>query len=298
MLTLKKNLLRKSPKTKRHNSFDITCKTGVLFLSKRTHIMGILNRTPDSFSDGGAFLNDDRALWRIEEMIGDGADIIDIGGESTRPGAESVSLQEEIGRVVPLIRKARSNINIPISIDTRKAAVAEEALRAGASIVNDVTALRGDPRMRHVVAKYNSPVVLMHMKGKPETMQVYPKYDDVVEEVITYLEESIEIAKDAGIPEENIIVDPGIGFGKTTMHNLSIIKGLGRLKVLRRPILIGTSRKSFVGGVLKLDIEKRLMGTAASVVASILKGANIVRVHDTKEISQVARLTDAIWQAD
>jgi len=256
--------------------------------------MGILNRTPDSFSDGGNFLDEKKALRHIEQMVKDGADIVDIGGESTRPGAEQVSLKDELDRVIPVIRKAAANIDIPISIDTRKAEVAEAALEAGASIVNDITALQGDKEMRHVVAKHRVPVILMHMKGAPRTMQQSPVYEDLISEIISYLKYSIELAKDAGVPADSIIIDPGIGFGKTTEHNLSIIRNLGRLKSLGRPILIGTSRKSFIGGVLKLDVGRRLMGTAASVAISILNGANIIRVHDVKEMVEVARLADAV----
>ena len=256
--------------------------------------MGILNRTPDSFSDGGNFLDEKKALRHIEQMVKDGADIVDIGGESTRPGAGEVSLKDELDRVIPVIRKAAANIDIPISIDTRKAEVAEAALEAGASIVNDITALQGDRDMRYVVARHRAPVILMHMKGAPLTMQQSPVYEDLISEIISYLAHSIELAKEAGVPPEAIIVDPGIGFGKTTAHNLSIIRNLGRLKSLGRPILIGTSRKSFIGGVLNLGADRRLMGTAASVAISILNGANIIRVHDVKEMVEVARLTDAI----
>jgi len=260
--------------------------------------MGILNRTPDSFSDGGIFTDDDTAMRHIERMAKEGADIIDIGGESTRPGSKGVGLTEELKRVVPIIKKAQANMDVPISVDTRRSEVAEAALEAGASMVNDITALRHDAGMKHVVARHRAPVILMHMKGTPETMQARPEYDDVIAEVISYLAGSIEEAKAAGIPEEKIIVDPGIGFGKTAAHNLFIIKELKRFKVFDRPILIGTSRKSFIGGVLKSEVGDRLMGTAASVAAGILNGANMIRVHDVGEMVEVARLTDAIIKGE
>jgi dihydropteroate synthase len=272
---------------------DIVCGRHTLYLSKRTHIMGILNRTPDSFSDGGRFLDEDDALRRIEEMVEEGADIIDIGGESTRPGAIAVDIDEELRRVIPVIKKATSLVDAPISIDTQKSEVAEAALKAGASIVNDISALRGDERMRYVVSKYDVPVVLMHMKGSPRTMQDNPEYRDVISDIISFLYESVGIAKEAGISEDKLIVDPGIGFGKTTEHNLSILKNLDRFKELGRPLLIGVSRKSFIGGVLNLDTDDRLMGTAASVAISVIKGADIVRVHDVGKMREVVRLLDA-----
>ncbi len=293
MITLAKTLTQN-----RLNLPDITYKGGALHLSEKTYIMGILNRTPDSFSDGAEFMDEGRALRRIEEMAGDGADIIDIGGESTRPGSEEVSLGEEIKRVIPLIKKASHSINIPISVDTRKSEVAEAALEAGASIVNDITALRGDGRMRNVVGKYGAPVILMHMKGTPKTMQDDPQYDNLIEEIISYLHGSVEIAKDAGIAEEKIIIDPGIGFGKTAGQNLSIIKNLEKLKALKRPILIGTSRKSFIGTVLNLGVKDRLMGTVASVAVSIMNGASIVRVHDVRPVVEAVRILDAVLKAE
>jgi len=288
----------KNPAARNHNIQDIAYGKGVLRLSQRTHVMGILNRTPDSFSDGGNFLDEAKALRRIEQMVTDGADIIDIGGESTRPGAIEASLAEELERVIPVIRKAAARIAVPISVDTRKSEVADAAIEAGAAIVNDITALRGDPRMRYVIARHDVPVVLMHMKGTPRTMQANPEYTDLIAEIISYLEESIEIGRAAGIPAEKMIIDPGIGFGKTTEHNLSIIKNLKRFKALGKPMLIGTSRKSFIGNVLGLDVGRRLMGTAASVVAGILNGARIVRVHDVKQMAEVARLTDAIARSE
>lgn len=293
MLTVKR-IPEKNPAPGNRNIQDIAYRKGVLRLSQRTHVMGILNRTPDSFSDGGNFLDEAKALGRIEQMVADGADIIDIGGESTRPGAPGVSLAEELERVIPVIRKAAARIPVPISVDTRRSEVADAAIEAGAAMVNDITALRGDPRMRYVIARGGVPVVLMHMKGTPRTMQANPEYTDLIQEIISYLEESIEIGGAAGIPEEKMIIDPGIGFGKTTEHNLSIIKNLERFRALGKPILIGTSRKSFIGNVLGLGVDRRLMGTAASVAAGILNGARIVRVHDVKQMAEVVRLTNAI----
>lgn len=293
-------ILKPNPVKKRHNYLtpDITCKRHTLFLSKRPYVMGILNRTPDSFSDGGNFMDEEKALAHVEQMVKDGADIIDVGGESTRPGSEPVGLREEIRRVVPLIEKISSNIDVPISIDTRKSAVAEAAIDAGASIVNDISALRADRRMRFVIARYSVPVVLMHMKDEPGTMQLNPRYDNLMEEIISYLKESIKIAAEAGISEGKIIIDPGIGFGKTTEHSLSIIKNLYRLRELRRPILIGTSRKSFIGSVLNKNSDERLTGTLATVAVSILNGASIVRVHDVKPAVETVRIVDSVMRSN
>jgi dihydropteroate synthase len=293
MLALKEKLIRKSHS---HRPHDIVCGHHILRLSQRTQVMGILNRTPDSFSDGGRFVDEDKAVAHVEQMVRDGADSIDIGGESTRPGSLSVSVGEELDRVIPIIRRVAASIDVPISIDTQKSEVAEAALEAGASLVNDISALRGDDRMKHVVAKYGVPVVLMHMKGTPRMMQVNPEYENLTEELRLFFKETIEIAQHAGIAEDKMIIDPGIGFGKTTAHNLSIIKDLRSLTIFKRPILIGTSRKSFIGKVLGRDVQERLMGTAASVAISIINGATIIRVHDIKEMVEVARLADAIRQ--
>jgi len=294
MLTLS----RKNLEQKRPDPEDIICKRRTLCLSKKTYVMGVLNRTPDSFSDGGVFLDEDKAVRHAEEMVRDGADIIDIGGESTKPGSEPVSVKEELARVIPIIKRIAQDIDVPISIDTQKSEVAEAAIEAGASIINDVTALRGDERMKSIVAKYGTPIVLMHMKGTPKTMQIDPEYHTLISEIISYLKESIGIAKEAGIPEGKIIIDPGIGFGKTTGHNLSVIRNLNRFKTLGRPILVGVSRKSFIGKILNSEVNDRLMGTAASVAISILNGANIVRVHDVKPMVEIARIADAIRFAE
>jgi len=257
--------------------------------------MGILNVTPDSFSDGGRFFDPASAIHRGIQMAEDGADIIDIGGESTRPGAEPISIEEELRRTIPVIEALAKEIRIPISIDTCKAEVAKNALDAGAEIVNDISGLRYDPRMPEVVAAYKAPVVIMHMKGTPKDMQKAPVYEALIPEIMDYLREGIRIAMEAGIPEDKIIVDPGIGFGKGFEHNLEIIHNLCEFTLLEKPLLIGPSRKAFIGKILG-DVPPggRFEGTAAAVAISIFNGANIVRVHDVKEMAKVATVADAI----
>lgn len=256
--------------------------------------MGILNVTPDSFSDGGLFFDKDSAIKRGIEMAEEGAGIIDIGGESTRPGAACVSAKEQIARTAPVIKSLAKKIGIPISIDTWNADVAEAAIAAGASMVNDITGLRGDERMAAVAAKYKTGLCIMHIKGAPQTMQRAPRYKNLMKEIYGWLGDGINIARRSGVCEKRIIIDPGIGFGKTLRHNLGILKKLPALNKLGRPILIGTSRKSFISKALNLPIGGRLMGTAASVAIAIANGAHIIRVHDVREMLQVARLTDAI----
>ncbi|MBI4697451.1 MAG: dihydropteroate synthase [Nitrospirae bacterium] len=264
-------------------------------LPKRTFVMGILNITPDSFSDGGLFFDKTRALAHALQMQTDGADIIDIGGESTRPGAEKLSAREEIKRVVPVIEELAKKLKIPISIDTYKSEVAEAALSAGASIVNDISGLRFDRRMPKVVADHKVPVVIMHIKGSPQNMQINPVYDALIPEIMDYLREGIDIARDAGIDEDKIIIDPGIGFGKTVEHNLEIIRRLKEFTGFEKPILFGPSRKSFIGKMLGgLPADERLEGTAASIAIGIFNGANIIRVHDVKAMVRVARIADGI----
>jgi len=270
-----------------------------LILGRRTLLMGIVNLTPDSFSNDGLYrkgsVNIEKSISnRIDKMITDGADIIDIGGESTRPGAKTISSKEEINRTIPIIKKISKRITVPISIDTCKYEVAREALYAGASIVNDIMGLRGDSAMAKVVSEFKAPIILMHIKGRPRTMQKNPQYKLLIREIINELKNSIEKAIEFGIDREKIIIDPGIGFGKTTEHNLEIINKLGEFKTLGRPILVGVSRKSFIGNVLNLPVEERLMGTAASVALAIKNGAHIIRVHDVKQITQVVRMSDAI----
>ena len=256
--------------------------------------MGIVNVTPDSFSDGGRYLDADRAVARGEEMARDGADIIDIGGESTRPGAGSVSAREEMERVLPVIRGLRRNASIPISIDTAKAEVARAALEEGADLVNDISALRFDPAMASLVAAEKVPVVLMHMQGTPRTMQQNPAYEDVVAEVKGFLLGRVQFAIEAGVERERIIVDPGIGFGKNLDHNLALLRGLPALAALGRPVLVGASRKTFIGKLLDAGPEERLEGSLAAAVAAVLAGANMIRVHDVKEACRAVRVADAL----
>lgn len=268
-----------------------------LDLSKKTHIMGILNITPDSFSDGGIHFDKSAAVDHALRMIDDGADILDIGGESTRPGSDPVSLDEELRRTIPVIEALAENIAVPVSIDTYKSIVAIRALEAGASIVNDISGMRFDPEMPKVVSGFNVPVVIMHIKGTPKTMQVNPEYNALLPEITDYFKNSLSTAASFGIPEDRVILDPGIGFGKTFEHNLEIINNLDKLSVLGRPLLVGLSRKAFLGNILGgLPPLQRLEGTAASVAISIIKGAHIVRVHEVKEMVKVAKVADAIKQ--
>jgi dihydropteroate synthase len=265
--------------------------------SKRTYVMGILNVTPDSFSDGGKYFSVESAVTRALEMIEQGADIIDVGGESTRPkgmygDTQKISADEELSRVIPVIERIVKSTNAVISIDTTKSVVADKALHAGASVVNDISGLKFDERIAAVTSKHNATLVVMHIQGTPETMQQHPVYDDVVEEVKTGLRNSIEKAKSAGV--HNIIIDPGIGFGKNLEHNLKLLKYLKDFQELGHPILIGTSRKGFIGSLLNTTVDERIEGTAASVAVSIMNGANIIRVHDVKEMKRVAVITDAI----
>ena len=272
----------------------LNCHSRKLELGRRTLVMGILNVTPDSFSDGGLFIKPENAIDRARIMVAEGADIIDIGGESSRPGAHSVSAEAEMDRVLPVIDGLAKAVEVPISIDTYKASVAQKALDAGACIINDITALQGDPEMVSVAAEAGVPVILMHMKGIPKNMQRDPHYDSLISEIISFLETKIQLAIDAGISHGQIVIDPGIGFGKTVEHNLEIIRRLREFKVLNKPILIGTSRKSFIGKILNLPPDDRIEGTAATVAIAIANGADIVRVHNVKEMVKVARMTDAI----
>ena len=252
-------------------------------LRDRVLVMGILNITPDSFFDGGCWLAPEDALRRAEQMMTEGADILDIGGESTRPGATPVGPEEELRRVMPVLERLRNKLTCPISIDTRHARVAREALAVGTVIINDISALRADPDMMETCAAGDAFVVLMHMQGMPQTMQASPKYDDVVRDVHAFLSSRCRAAVSAGIPERRLIVDPGIGFGKTIEHNVDLIKRLHEFRDLNVPILVGTSRKSFLGTILDEPVEGRLEGTIAANAAAIIRGADIIRVHDVKE---------------
>lgn len=266
-------------------------------LGERTCIMGVLNITPDSFSDGGKYLDKEKAVQRAMEMARGGADIIDIGGESSRPGAVSISAAEEIERVIPVVEALIGKIEVPISVDTRKSEVAKEALSKGASFINDITALRADGDMAKVIADFDAGCILMHMKGDPGNMQDAPHYDDVIGEISAYLAESIKLAEDSGIDPGKIIIDPGIGFGKTLEHNLLILKNLERFKELDKPIMVGTSRKSFIGKLTGKEADERIFGTAASIAAAILNGADIVRVHDVPQMREVSTIADSVKRA-
>lgn len=273
-----------------------------LILGRKTLIMGILNVTPDSFSDGGKFFNFDDAVAQGEKMFREGADILDIGGESTRPFSDPVTVKEEMDRVIPVIKKLSSRVAIPISIDTTRSVVAEKALKAGAEIINDVSSFRIDPSMADLAAASGVPVILMHMLGTPKTMQANPEYDDLWGEIKKFLENAVNFALSKGIDRSKLIIDPGIGFGKTVAHNLLLIKHLDELKNLNLPILIGPSRKMFIRSILKdnhvkdirPDLPEVEVGTQAAVAAAILNGAHIVRVHNVANSLITVKITDAI----
>jgi dihydropteroate synthase len=257
-------------------------------------VMGIVNVTPDSFSDGGRFFAADDALEQALTLVREGASIVDIGGESTRPGSEMVSLDEELRRVLPVIEALAGSVGVPISVDTMKAEVARRALAAGAALLNDVSALRFDDEMVDVVAQSGSPVCLMHMQGMPKTMQDDPRYDDVVDEVLAFLEERMAFALARGVREEQIMVDPGIGFGKTVAHNLALLDGLDRFTTLGRPVLLGASRKRFLGAILGAEPAGRSVGTVATTVIGYLAGAHVFRVHDVKPNFEALRVALAV----
>jgi dihydropteroate synthase len=284
----------------RRRRFKLRLPSRTLLLGERTLVMGVLNVTPDSFSDGGLFLDTDAAVARALEVERAGADLLDIGGESTRPGSNGVSAEEELRRILPVLEKLRGKIQIPISVDTSKSEVAEAAAAAGAEILNDVTALRNDPRIAEVARRRKLPLILMHMRGEPRTMQKGPFAKDVIRDVLTGLRRAIALARLAGVAKTQIIIDPGIGFGKNYAQNLELLRRLPELSKPGYPLLVGTSRKSFIAHVLRAqslqasEAEERIWGTAATVAASILQGAHIVRVHDVAEMLQVARVTDAI----
>jgi dihydropteroate synthase len=266
-----------------------------LVLGERTLLMGVLNVTPDSFSDGGHFLDPDVATLHALEIERAGADILDVGGESTRPGSEGVSADEELRRVLPVLEKLRGRLKIPISIDTAKAEVAEAAANAGAEIVNDVTGLRNGPRIAEVARRCKLPLILMHMRGEPRTMQKGPFARDVMRDVQAGLRRAVAVARQAGVAKSQIVLDPGLGFGKSYEQNFELLARLAELSRLGFPLLIGASRKSFVGRALGgAEKTERIWGTAAAVATSILGGAHIVRVHDVAEMAQVARVADAV----
>ncbi len=278
------------------SDFSMNAGKFILELGKRVHVMGILNITSDSFSDGGKYFRQADALKHAYQMAEEGADIIDVGAESTRPGAKPVDLDEELKRVIPTINELSKNLKVPISIDTYKPEVAKEAIRAGAILINDIFGLRKQGMME-LAAGVDVPVVIMHMKGMPGNMQKNPVYKEIIGEIYGFFERQIEAALRKGIKKEKIILDPGIGFGKTKEHNLEILRRLSEFKSLGFPILIGVSRKSFIGLTLNIPVDERLEGTIASTVISIINGARIVRVHDVKENVRAIRMTEAILKS-
>lgn len=271
------------------------CRDVSLQLGTRTLIMGIINVTPDSFSDGGAYLDPKNAVELGKRLVAEGADILDIGGESTRPGAQPVTADDEMRRVLPVIEQLKAVTHIPISLDTRKSKVAQAGLDLGVEIINDVTGLRGDSQMKDVVAQARAGAIIMHMQGNPQTMQVSPTYQDLLGELEDFFTMQMQMANKAGITPAQVVVDPGIGFGKTLVHNLEILQNLARLRsTVQRPVLVGVSRKSFIGKILDLPVEERLEGTAAAVAVAVLHGADIVRVHDVKTMRRVVGVVDAL----
>jgi dihydropteroate synthase len=283
----------------RRKLFRINLPSRRLLLGQRTLVMGVLNVTPDSFSDGGNFLQPETAVEHAFAMERAGADLLDIGGESTRPASEETPASEELDRILPVLEALRGRLKIPISVDTRRAAVAELALRAGAEIINNVSGLKGDPRIAEVAAGHRVPLILMHMRGEPRTMQKGPFARNVMNEVAQGLRKSVTTARKAGVAKSQIILDPGIGFGKSFAQNYELLQKLPQLAEIGYPLLVGTSRKGFLGATLSRDgqpvpPDDRIWGTAATVAASILNGAHIVRVHDVDEMVQVTRAADCV----
>jgi dihydropteroate synthase len=282
-----------------YQSRVLSLKSGIAFdFSKKTYLMGVVNATPDSFSGDGLFNEPEKAVGEALRMTSCGADIIDIGGESTRPGSEPVSPEEEMRRVLPIIKGIRKSSSVPISIDTYKSQVARMALDEGADIINDISGLRFDPEMAGLAAQTGAPVILMHIKGTPRDMQKNPVYKALIPEIMDYLRGSIWKALDAGVAQEKIIIDPGIGFGKTFAHNLEILKNLSEFAALEKPILIGVSRKAFIGHILGgAPPSERLEGTLAALAIAVANGADIVRVHDVEEAAKAVKVADAIRRA-
>ena len=276
----------------------LRCGKQTFTLGKRTLLMGVLNVTPDSFSDGGLFFEKGRAVDRGLKMVEEGADMIDIGGESTRPASTPLSQEEELRRVIPVIESLAQKTDVPISIDTYKSAVAREAIQAGASLINDISGLHFDPLLARVAAQEKVPLILMHIRGTPETMQKDVHYDSLFSEILLSLRQSIQEAESAGVDPDQIVIDPGIGFGKTVEHNLLILKRLSEFRTLGKPILVGTSRKSFIGKILNAEqVSDRLEGTLASIAISVLNGAHILRCHDVLESKKAIAVADAIRHA-
>ena len=274
--------------------YSIRCREQTLVLGKRTLLMGVLNVTPDSFSDGGVFFDRKSAIAHGLDMVEEGADIIDIGGESTRPGSKPLELKEELRRVIPVIESLAKEVKIPISIDTYKSTVAQRAIEAGAQIINDISGLHFDPSLAQVAAREDIPLVLMHIRGTPETMQKDVRYGSLFSEIIQYLKDSIQLAENAGLDPRQIIIDPGIGFGKTVEDNLLIIKNLFEFCILGKPILLGTSRKSFIGKILNTEADNRMEGTLSSIAIGVFNGAHIIRSHDVLQARKAIAVADAI----
>ncbi len=283
----------------RRKNFRLKLGSKTLLLGERTLLMGVLNVTPDSFSDGGLYLEPQRAVDRALEIERQGADLLDIGGESTRPGSDATSIEEELRRVLPVLEGLRRSLKIPISIDTRRAEVAQAALAAGAEIINDISGLKSDPRIAQVAARHKAPLILMHIRGEPKTMQKLPFARDVLKDVASGLRAAAARAIKAGVSRNRILLDPGIGFGKSFAQNYELLASLPELAKLGFPLLVGTARKTFLGATLARDgkhapPDERIWGTAATVASSILAGAHIVRVHDVAEMLQVARVADCV----
>jgi len=283
-------LARVSPRT----YHTLTCGERSLDFSVKTGIMGILNVTPDSFYDGGRYLDPQAALDRAQQMLAEGADIIDIGGQSSRPGSDPVSEAEEGRRVLPVVEAIARSVSAVISVDTYRAGVARAALDAGAHLINDISALRFDPPLLGVVAERCVPLILMHMQGLPRTMQLNPSYEALIDEVFAFLQDRLNAAQAGGIAAERLLIDPGIGFGKGAQHNLELLRKLHHFHALGRPLVVGTSRKSFIGRILGTEVDERVEGTAATVAAAIMQGADIIRVHDVGAMARLARMLDAM----
>ena len=293
-LTLQETL-RNLSKTR----FILRCRKQTFILGEKTLLMGVLNVTPDSFSDGGLFLDKEKAVTRGLKMVEEGADLIDIGGESTRPGSFPLGQEEELSRVIPVIESLAQKTDVPISIDTYKSAVARKAVQAGAAFINDISGLHFDPNLANVGAKEKIPIILMHIRGTPETMQTDIHYDSLFSDIIHSLRESVQRAESAGVDPDQTIIDPGIGFGKTLEQNLLLLKHLSEFRILGKPLLLGTSRKSFIGKILKAeDVSERLEGTLASMTIGVLNGAHIIRCHDVLQAKKAIAVADAIRLAE
>lgn len=274
--------------------YSIHCRKGTLNLGKRTLLMGVLNVTPDSFSDGGLFFDKEKAIANGLRMVEEGADIIDIGGESTRPGSKPLELEEELRRVIPVIESLAEKVDVPISIDTYKSTVAQKAIEAGAQMINDISGLHFDQSLAKIAVEEDVPIVLMHIRGNPETMQKGVHYNSLFSEILIYLKDSVQRAESAGLDPRQIIIDPGIGFGKTIEDNLLIIKNLYEFRVLGKPILLGTSRKTFIGKILNAEVRDRLEGTLSTIAIGVLNGAHIIRSHDVLQAKKAIAVADAI----